>query len=166
MQVMLINETPKSDEDFNVTDIDFNPEEEVTLESIHERNPLVSEITEKAKVEGASFEQKINEIVIDDTTSIFTEVMKTQPPLYKLDNQFKDTAKTIKLPQFFKKVDASELTEISLFEELNSEDQFLNSRPLKRVFRLEYLQSGFFCCTTLTCSLFWIWLFLAKKLSL
>ena len=97
---------------------------------------MVSEITEKAKVEGASFEQKVKEIEIDDTTSIFTDVMKTQPPLYKLDNQFKESAKSVKLPQFFIKVDPSELSEISLFKELNSEDQFLNKESLLNGFKL------------------------------
>jgi len=130
------SDSPKSDEDFNVSDIDFNPEEEVTLDSIKENNPLVSEITEKAKVEGASFEQKVNEIEIDDTTSIFTDIMKTQPPVYKVDSQFSEALKTIKLPQFFKKVDASELTEVSLFEELNDEDQFLNKESLLDGFKL------------------------------
>ena len=53
-----------------------------------------------------------------------------------------------------------------IFHALINRSGDIISRPLKKVFRLEYLQSGFFCCTTLTCSLFWIWLFLAKKLSL
>lgn len=127
---------PKSDDDFNLSDIDFNPQEEVTLESISENNPLVSQITEKAKIEGASFEQKVSEIEIDDTTSIFTDIMKTQPKAYKIDKQFYDTAKSIKLPQFFKEVDEEELTEVSLFEELNSKDQFLNKESLLDGFKL------------------------------
>ena len=127
---------PQSDEDFNVEHIDFNPNEEVTLESIKENNPLVSQITQKAAIEGASFEQRVNEIEIDENTSIFTDIMKTQPKIYKIDAQFYDLTKSIKLPQFFKKVDANELTEVSLFEELNSEDLFLNKESLLDGFKL------------------------------
>ena len=126
----------KSDEDFDVSAIEFNPNDEVTLETINQQNPLVSQITEKAKVEGQTFEQKVNEIEIDDTTSIFTDIMKTAPKIYKLDGQFKEIASTIKLPQFFKKVEESELEEVSLFEELNSEDQYLNKVSLLDGFKL------------------------------
>lgn len=126
----------KSDEDFDVSAIEFNPNDEVTLETINQQNPLVSRITEKAKVEGQTFEQKVNEIEIDDTTSIFTDIMKTAPKIYKLDGQFKEIASTIKLPQFFKKVEESELEEVSLFEELNSEAQYLNKVSLLDGFKL------------------------------
>lgn len=126
----------KSDEDFDVSAIEFNPNDEVTLETINQQNSLVSQITEKAKVEGQTFEQKVNEIEIDDTTSIFTDIMKTAPKIYKLDGQFKEIASTIKLPQFFKKVEESELDEVSLFEELNSEDQYLNKVSLLDGFKL------------------------------
>lgn len=126
----------KSDEDFDVSAIEFNPNDEVTLETINQQNPLVSQITEKAKVEGQTFEQKVNEIEIDDTTSIFTDIMKTAPKIYKIDGQFKEIASSIKLPQFFKKVEESELEEVSLFEELNSEDQYLNKVSLLDGFKL------------------------------
>ncbi len=126
----------KSDEEFDVTAIAFNPNDEVTLETISQQNPLVSQITEKAKVEGQTFEQKVNDIEIDDTTSIFTDIMKTAPKIYKIDTQFKDIVSAIKLPQFFKKVEESEIEEVSLFEELNSEDQYLNKVSLLDGFKL------------------------------
>lgn len=126
----------QSDEDFDVDAVKFNPNEEVTLDTINQQNTLVSHITEKAKVEGQTFEQKVNDIEIDDTTSIFTDIMKTAPKVYKLDAQFKAIANTIKLPQFFKKVEESELDGVSLFEELNSEDQYLNKVSLLDGFKL------------------------------
>lgn len=126
----------KSDEDFDLDAVEFNPNDNITLDTINQENTLVSHITEKAKVEGHTFEQKVNEIEIDDTTSIFTDIMKTTPKFYKIDSQFKDVATAIKLPQFFKKVEEKELGEVSLFEELNSEDQYLNKVSLLDGFKL------------------------------
>ena len=126
----------QSDEDFDVNAVEFNPNEEVTLKTINQQNTLVSHITEKAKVEGLTFEQKVEELEIDDTTSIFTDIMKTSPKIYKIDSQFKEVANSIKLPQFFKKVEEDELGENSLFEELNSEDLYLNKVSLLDGFKL------------------------------
>jgi type III restriction enzyme len=126
----------KSDEDFDISAVEFNPNEEVTLDTIAQQNTLVAHITEKAKVEGQTFDQKVNDIEIDDTTSIFTDIMKTTPKVYKVDRGFKEIVRTIKLPQFFKKVDENELNEISLFEELNLEDQYLNKVSLLDGFKL------------------------------
>jgi type III restriction enzyme len=126
----------KSDEDFDISAVEFNPNEEVTLDTISQQNTLIAHITEKAKVEGQTFDQKVNDIEIDDTTSIFTDIMKTAPKVYKIDTGFKDIVSTIKLPQFFKKVDENELNEISLFEELNLEDQYLNKVSLLDGFKL------------------------------
>lgn len=126
----------QSDEDFDVSAIAFNPNDKVTLENINEQNPLVSQITEKAKEEGQNFDQRVSTLEINDTTSIFTDIMKTAPPLYKIDTQFKDITSIIKLPQFFKKVEESELEEVSLFEELNTEDLYLNKISLLDGFKL------------------------------
>jgi len=130
------NSEPKSDDDFNIESVNFDPNEEVTLDSISYQNPLISDLTEKAKVEGAAFEEKVNAIEIDDTTSIFTNIMKTPPKVYKIDSQFYDKAKLIKLPQFFIKVDDEELNDAIIFEELKSEDQFLNKESLLDGFKL------------------------------
>lgn len=126
----------QSDEDFDVSAVEFNPNDEVTLETVSKQNTLVSQITEKAKVEGRTFDQKVNDLKIDDNTSIFTDIMKTAPPLYRIDDQFKGVVSKIKLPQFFKKVEDNELGEVSLFEELNSEDQYLNKVSLLDGFKL------------------------------
>jgi len=126
----------KSDEDFDVNEIQFNPNDEITLESINQQNNLVSQITERAKVEGQAFDEKVDDTDIDETTSIFTDIMKTSPKIYKLDTQFRDLVKDIKLPQFFIKVEESELNEASLFEELNAEDQYLNKISLLEGFKL------------------------------
>lgn len=128
------SDEPKSDEDFEVSDINFNPNEEVSLESIKENNPLIAQITEKAEQEGAAFEQKVNEIEIDDTTSIFTDIMKTQPTNYPIVSQFQEVAKSIKLPQFFKVVEDG--LGSSLFEELNEQEEKLHKNSLLDGFKL------------------------------
>lgn len=125
-----------SDDNFDIGEIEFDPTEEVTLESIAQEDSAVYKITEKAKAEGEDFELKVNETEIDDTTSIFTDIMKTQPPKYKVEEQFQEIISELKLPQFFKKVDASELATVSLFEELNSEDIYLNKPSLLDGFKL------------------------------
>tara|TARA_R110002072_G_scaffold121230_7_gene254715 strand:+ start:3634 stop:6306 length:2673 start_codon:yes stop_codon:yes gene_type:complete len=130
-----VNNDPKSDEDFDLSAVEFNPNDKVTLEN-EEQNPLISQITEKAKMEGETFEQKVKELEIDETTSIFTDIMKTSPKVYKIDDQFQELVKNLKLPQFFIKVEGKELGEVSLFEELNSEDQFLNKLSLLKGFQL------------------------------
>jgi len=125
---------PKSDEDFEVTEIEYNPHENVTLASIQRDNPLLSEITRKAEEQGAAFERKVNEIEVDYTTSLFTEVMKTQPKHYALVDTFKSVAKDIQLPQFFieKKDDLSS----ELFPELNEEWLLLHKNMLLDGFQL------------------------------
>jgi len=117
-----------SDEDFNVEEIGFNPNEEVSLESIDEANPLLSQITENAQKKGAEFEQKMEETEIDDDTSIFTEVMKTTPKNYTIDNQFQEVAQGIKLPQFF--VEKKDDLESELFLELNEDWELLHNTSL------------------------------------
>src|SRR5690606_13688499 len=90
-----------SDEDFDVSQISFNPNEEVTLDTITQNNPLLTDITKQAEKQGEAFEEKLSETEIDDHTSIFTDVMKTQPKQYSFDPQFQTDGQSLKLPQFF-----------------------------------------------------------------
>ncbi|WP_027393152.1 DEAD/DEAH box helicase [Aquimarina latercula] len=124
----------QSDEDFNVEAITFNPNEEVTLETIKQSNPLLTQITEKAEQQGTEFEQKVNELEIDDNTSIFTEVMKTQPPIYKMDTQFTAIASQLKLPQFH--IEKKDDLQSDLFPELNAEWELLHKNSLLDGFKL------------------------------
>lgn len=130
------NKTPKSDDDFDVSAIDFNPNEEITKSELPTQNNILTKITEKAIVEGEAFNKKVNDLELDDTATYFTEIMKTAPKKYKIDNQFIEDAKNIKLPQFFRKVDEAELHETIIFEELKQEDQFLTKNSLLDGFKL------------------------------
>src|SRR5690606_9525383 len=80
----------QSDEDFDVSQISFNPNEEVTLDTITQNNPLLTDITKQATQQGEQFEEKLKATNIDDDISIFTDVMKTQPKQYNIDPQFQE----------------------------------------------------------------------------
>lgn len=122
--------TPKSDDDFDVSAVDFDPTEKVDLESINKVNPILNQITEKAKAEGQAFEHKVNEADNDDATNYLSQVMNKQPKKYTIDSQYVSKAKSIKLPQFFKKVDENEIHDNILFEELVSTETFLTKNSL------------------------------------
>jgi type III restriction enzyme len=126
----------KSDDDFNINAIDFNPDEEVTLESYTNNITVIGHITEKAVMESKVFEEKVNSVEIDDNTTFFTEVMKQTPKRYSIDKQFKSITKTIVLPQFFLRTETGELTENILFEELKTYDYLLNKNSLLKGFNL------------------------------
>lgn len=126
----------KSDDDFNVNAIDFNPDEEVTLESYTNNITVIGHITEKAVLESKVFEEKVNSIEIDDNTTFFTEVMKQTPKRYVIDKQFESITKTIVLPQFFLKTETDELAQNILFEELTESDYLLNKNSLLKGFNL------------------------------
>jgi type III restriction enzyme len=105
-------DAPKSDDDFNVNEVQFDPEEPVELNSTGTgENSIVDNITAKAQKEGEAFEAKASEIDIDDTTSFFAEVNKTQPKRFNVDPQYKTLLDQIKLPQFFRAVDEKEIHE-------------------------------------------------------
>ncbi len=122
--------TPKSDDDFDVSAVDFDPTEKVDLESISKANPILNQITEKAKAEGQAFEHKVNEADNDDVSNYLSQVMNKQPKKYTIDSQYVSAAKSIQLPQFFKKVDENEIHDNILFEELISYETFLTKNSL------------------------------------
>jgi type III restriction enzyme len=126
----------KSDDDFNISAIDFNPDEEVTLESYTNNITVIGHITEKAVIESKIFEEKVSSIEIDDNTTFFTEVMKQTPKRYAVDKQFESIAKNIVLPQFFLKTETEEISENILFEELKTYDYLLSKNTLLKGFNL------------------------------
>lgn len=126
----------KSDDDFNINAIDFNPDEEVTLESYTNNITVIGHITEKAVLESKLFEEKVSNIEIDDNTSFFTEVMKQTPKRYFIDKQFQSIVSSIILPQFFLKVAKDELHGNILFEELTEYETLLSKNSLLKGFNL------------------------------
>jgi type III restriction enzyme len=126
----------KSDDDFNINAIDFNPDEEVSLETYSNNTTAIGHITEKAVIESKIFEEKVNNIEIDDNIIFFTEVMKQAPKRYAIDKQFESITKTIVLPQFFLKTEIDELSQNILFEELTATDYLLSKNTLLKGFNL------------------------------
>lgn len=135
-------DTPKSDEEFDVHAIDFDPDEEVSMESINKQNPFINHITEKAKIEGDAFEEKVNEVETDDAFNYLSQVMNKQPKRYSIEEQFTEVVSKLRLPQFFKKVDENEIHDNILFEELESYESFLNKNSLLEGFILSNQDSS------------------------
>lgn len=119
-----------SDELFNMDEINFDPLSTDTVST----DSLVTSITEKAEQEGQSFQEKLDALEIDDSTSLFTEVMKKTPTSYSLIEGYQNYVAEISLPQFFKKIDANAAD--SLFEELNLSEQKLHKNILLEGFNL------------------------------
>lgn len=124
----------KSDEDFDVSQIAFNPNEEVTLNTITQNNPLLADITQQAQQQSEAFEEKLNQTEIDDNTSLFTDVMKKQPKQYSIDPQFREEMQNLRLPQFF--IEKQDGLESVLFDELNEDWEPLHKNKLLDGFNL------------------------------
>ena len=124
----------KSDEDFDIAQIAFNPNEEVTLNTIAQNNPLLADLTAQATKQGEAFEEKLNQTDIDDNISLFTDVMKKQPKQYNIDVQFREDINELKLPQFF--IEKQDELNSVLFEELNEDWELLHKVKLLDGFKL------------------------------
>jgi len=125
---------PSSDEDFNLNDIDFDPNDELDVEGAKSDNSLIVEITQKAEKEGIAFDEKVKDLEIDDTTSIFTDIMKTKPIKYSIVKEYEQIANDLNLPQFFRLVEDN--IGNSLFEELNQNEEKLHKNSLLDGFKL------------------------------
>lgn len=125
---------PKSDEEFELDEINFDPDEKVSPDALKVQNPLISQLTERAEREGAAFEQRINETDLDNDAIIHADIMKTTLKSYAIAAEFTEIAKRISLPQFFKKADGTHGS--SFFEELNNEDEKLHNKSLLEGFKL------------------------------
>ncbi|MHB0756770.1 DEAD/DEAH box helicase [Polaribacter sp. M15] len=123
-------EAPKSDEDFNVKDVDFEFDENITIDDLKNQNSLTQQIKEKALADIDAFEENINTVEDDETSNYLTQIMNKQPKRYPIDSQFYDKVSQLNLPQFFKKVDEDEIHSDILFEELTSYDTFLSKNSL------------------------------------
>ncbi len=140
MELFGENEEPedkkeKTEGDINITEIDFNPEEELTPERLGETTKIVKEITKKGEEEGNSFEKKAEEHTEDNDEYILREMGK-QPKKYKIEEPFIDIVNEIEIPQFYRKVPKDELHDSILFEELKQEEQLLNRNSLLNGFKL------------------------------
>lgn len=127
----------KSDDQFDVGDISFNPNEEVTLDDYKNstQHTALIQLTEKATEEGTAFEKNLENIEIDSNTTLLTEVMNKAPKRFTIENQFKDLASQMKLPQFFIKTN-DVLTDGILFEELRQDETLLHKNNLLEGFNL------------------------------
>src|SRR5690606_8700340 len=94
------------EEEFNVEQVNFNPNESLTLEDYKNKqeHTAINQLTEKATTEATAFEKNIENIEIDSTVTLMTEVMKKSPKRYMMEDEYKSIVSDIVLPQFFKKV--------------------------------------------------------------
>ena len=122
-------------DDINITEVDFNPEEELTSGQIGQTNDIVKKITQKGEEEEKSFEKKAEEYTEDNDDYLLREMGK-QPKKYKIEEPFIDIASDIEIPQFYRKVPKDELHDTILFEELTQEEQLLNRNSLLSGFKL------------------------------
>lgn len=130
-------DTPLPDEEFDIAKIDFDPEEDVSLSPGEAgENSIVDTITKEGEKAGKDYEEKIKAIDVDDTTDYFAAVNKDQPKRYSIDTRFQPIVSSMKLPQFFRKVDQDEIHENILFEELSAYDRFLSKPNLLDGFQL------------------------------
>ena len=131
------NDEPLSDEDFDLGKIDFNPNDNTTLEFYKnpETKTIISTITEKATIQGQEFEKNIENFEVDENTTLLQEVMNKTPQKSVLVSEFKDLATQISLPQFFIKVE-DEVSDGILFDELKSDEELLHKGKLLDGFNL------------------------------
>lgn len=119
---------------FDISQVEFNPNHEFTLDSITQNNPQLAEIMQQAEKQGGDFEEQLANTEIDDNTSIFTEVMKKQPKHYCIDAQFVEEIQDFKLPQFY--IERKDELKSILFEELNEDWELLHKNKLLDGFNL------------------------------
>ena len=125
-----------SDDEFNVSAINFDPAQNTTLESYSQgANQVIAEITNKAEREGKAFEQKISNTDIDDNTTYLSELMNKTPKKYPIEARFKEVASQILLPQFFLKEEGEYLDGV-LFEELATYEKLVSKNSLLKDFKL------------------------------
>ena len=129
------NDAPVSDDDFEVGEINFNPEEKPTIEDINQQNPLIEQITQQAEAQSEAFDQRIQQEDTNDKTATITNAMGQKNDKYAIDERFQKTVQNIKLAQFFRK---NEVVTVSndLFADLNNEHTFLNKQSLMGGFNL------------------------------
>lgn len=126
-----------STEQFDIGKVDYDPNENVTLEDYQSKQELsvISELTKKATVEAATFEKNIENLEVDNDLTLMTEVMKKIPKRYVMEEQYKSIVAEIDLPQFFIKVN-DEIGDGILFDELKEEETLLHKFNLLDGFNL------------------------------
>lgn len=128
---------PDPKEQFDFEQVDFDPNEEVTLEDYQTKQGLsaISQLTEKATDEATTFEQNIENLDLDNNVTLMTEVMKKTPKRYVMEEQYKIIVAEIDMPQFFIKVN-DEIGDGILFDDLKEEETLLNKLNLLDGFNL------------------------------
>lgn len=128
---------PSNDADFDLEKITFNPNDHVTLQDYGEKTQYgqLSDLTLKAVAQSEVFEKQVQEIDMDENTTLLMEVMNKEPKRYFIEESYKSIAKALCLPQFFIKID-EELGDGILFEELKEHERLLNKLSLLSGFNL------------------------------
>jgi type III restriction enzyme len=119
----------RSDEDFDVSAIDFDPEMPIVADMASASYEAVKQITEKAEEEGKAFDEKVNSSDNDYTNFMSVEMGK-EIKRYKIESAYVSLIKEIKIPQFFITDDHNEDRSNVLFEELVPYEKLLNQKAL------------------------------------
>lgn len=128
---------PVSDDEFSVQDIDFNPEDQVTLEDVTDHQPsIVTDITDIAVQKGKAFEEVVNNTTVDDNTALMTQVMGKKPTNYKIIDKYREQWLALQLPQFYLKQEHDAEVQNVLFEEAASFEVLLQKERLLSGFNL------------------------------
>ncbi|ARN78240.1 restriction endonuclease [Nonlabens spongiae] len=131
------DDKPVSDDVFEVNTIDFDPEDEVSLENLEVHQPeIVNHITGKAAQESEAFDKAVQKTTIDDDTALITQVMGKKPTLYKVMEKYRETWSRLRLPQFYIKQEHDADAQSVLFEEAASYETLLNKVELLAGFNL------------------------------
>jgi type III restriction enzyme len=126
-----------NDNDFDLNEIKFNPNENVTLKDYEDKSQYekLSDLTLKAVAQSEVFEKQVQGFEMDENTILLMEVMNKEPKRYFIEESYKLVAKSLLLPQFFIKID-EELGTGILFEELKEREILLNKLSLLKGFNL------------------------------
>lgn len=121
--------------EINITEVDFDPEQELSPDQIGQTNDIVKEITQKGEEEGKSFDKKAEEYSEDNNDYLLREMGK-QPKKYPIEGSYSGIAGEIEIPQFYRKVPKDELSDAIVFDELKQEELLLSRNSLLSGFKL------------------------------
>ena len=127
-------EEVRSDEDFDVASIDFDPELPVSVDA-GASYEAVKQITEKAQEEGKAFEEKVNN-TDDDYTNFMSVEMGKEIKRYKIESAYTELLKGFQIPQFFIVDDQKDDRTDVLFEEFVPYERLLSQKALIRDLKL------------------------------
>ncbi|MAE87819.1 MAG: restriction endonuclease [Flammeovirgaceae bacterium] len=125
-------EEARSDEDFDLTQVQFNPNEEPDLS---ESNPVLN-LTKRAEEDAEEYKKKVDNEETD-TVSFMLQQTGNIVKTYSIEPGFRELISEVKIPQFFIKETKEEDRQNVLFDELVPYENFLTPNQLLKEFKLQ-----------------------------